>query len=248
VTDIDIKRSPFYQGFVTCATIYCGPDVDFGGTPPLPETSRLREVLTIFLASGGPKLFIENLDDAEGCLGLFKDYFEDTSIKKVWHYYSFDRAVLWNHGINVQGLGGDTMHMARLWHASRSLNGGYSLEVLTAELLDRRKVPMKERFGRRQLKKDGLPGKILYLPPAEELQRDPETRADFIDYATYDAEVTWKLRNQLQVNPLRTSTHPPKMFTENTPTTLLPGKTRAFKLARRHYNVGFLPNLHSAVR
>ena len=177
VTDITLKRSPYGQGHVTCATVFAGPDIDFGT---------------------GPKLFIENLDRSEGILNEFKDYFEDPTVKKVWHNYSFDRAVLFNHGISCAGLGGDTMHMARLWHSARSISGGYSLENLTAELLNRRKVPMKERFGRRQLLKSGLPGKILYLPPSDELQRDPDTRDDFIDYATYDAEVTWYLRNKLQ--------------------------------------------------
>ena len=93
VTDITLKRSPYGQGHVTCATVFAGPDIDFGT---------------------GPKLFIENLDRSEGILNEFKDYFEDPTVKKVWHNYSFDRAVLFNHGISCAGLGGDTMHMARL--------------------------------------------------------------------------------------------------------------------------------------
>ena len=46
---------------------------------------------------------------------IFKEYFENEKIKKVWHNYSFDRHILYNHSINVKGFGGDTMHMARLW-------------------------------------------------------------------------------------------------------------------------------------
>lgn len=49
------------------------------------------------------------------------------------------RHVLFNHGIDVQGFGGDTMHMARLWNASRTIGEGYSLEALTNDLLNARK-------------------------------------------------------------------------------------------------------------
>jgi hypothetical protein len=30
---------------------------------------------------------------------------------QVWHNYSFDRAMMWRHGIDVKGFGGDTIHM-----------------------------------------------------------------------------------------------------------------------------------------
>ena len=61
---------------------------------------------------------------------IFKQFFEDASIKKVWHNYSFDRHVLRNHGIDCRGFAADTMHMARLWDSSRQ-GKGYSLESLT---------------------------------------------------------------------------------------------------------------------
>lgn len=48
----------------------------------------------------------------------------------MWHNYGFDRHVFYNHGINVRGFGGDTMHMARLYDASKSF-GGYALSSLT---------------------------------------------------------------------------------------------------------------------
>ena len=57
----------------------------------------------------GPRIWIDNLDECEGTLDEFKDYFEDKNIKKVWHNYGFDRHVLYNHGIDVTGFGGDTM-------------------------------------------------------------------------------------------------------------------------------------------
>ena len=38
-------------------------------------------------------------DDAEGLLLEFKAWFEDDAVRKVWHNYSFDRAVMANEGI-----------------------------------------------------------------------------------------------------------------------------------------------------
>ncbi len=93
-----------------CAQCFIGPDVDFGN---------------------GPRLFIDNYADAADLIMEFKEYFEDESILKVWHNYGFDRHILYNHGINVKGFGGDTMHMARLADPSRMR---YSLKSLTSEM------------------------------------------------------------------------------------------------------------------
>jgi DNA polymerase-1 len=104
--NVNIKEeSPFGHGTVICASAFIGPEVNFGS---------------------GPKLFINNYGDSLGVLDVFKDYFEDPSIYKVWHNYGFDRHILYNHKINVQGFGGDTMHMARLANPSRG-PGEYSL-------------------------------------------------------------------------------------------------------------------------
>lgn len=48
----------------------------------------------------------------------------------MWHNYGFDRHVFYNHGINVRGFAGDTMHMARLYDASKVF-GQYALAALT---------------------------------------------------------------------------------------------------------------------
>jgi DNA polymerase-1 len=105
-TGVNIKEeSPVGKGRVICASAFIGPEVNFGS---------------------GPKLFLDNYGAAEGTLDLFKEYFEDPSIFKVWHNYGFDRHILFNHKINVQGFGGDTMHMARLANPSRG-PGEYSL-------------------------------------------------------------------------------------------------------------------------
>jgi DNA polymerase-1 len=45
---------------------------------------------------------------------------------------------------------------------------------------------------------DGNPGRDRVLPPLDELQRDPATRDAWIEYSTYDAEATWKLRAALE--------------------------------------------------
>jgi DNA polymerase I len=116
----------------------------------------------------------------------------------VWHNYSFDRHVLYNHGIDVQGLGGDTMHMARLWNTARFQNGGYSLEALSEDLLLQRKKPMKELFGIPKLRKDGSEGKERIMPNVDELQRFPEFRNRWIRYSMFDAECTWFLHRVLQ--------------------------------------------------
>ncbi|TDH65212.1 hypothetical protein CCR75_000265 [Bremia lactucae] len=178
VGQIDVKAvGPVGNGFVTCLSLYSGPEVDFGN---------------------GPYVWVDNLDSAEGTLQYFKSFLESKQYLKVWHNYSFDRHVLFNHGINVQGLGGDTMHMARLWNTARFRREGYSLESLTADLLLQRKKPMKELFGIPKLKKDGSNGKERSMPTIEELQRFPEFRKRWIRYSVYDAESTWFLHRVLQ--------------------------------------------------
>lgn len=39
---------------------------------------------------------------------------------------------------------------------------------------------------------------LTILPPVEELQTDPETRAKWIDYSAYDAKATWQLAQALR--------------------------------------------------
>ncbi|EQC28659.1 hypothetical protein SDRG_13536 [Saprolegnia diclina VS20] len=180
VAQIDVKKvGPVGNGHVTCLSIYSGPDVDFGN---------------------GPYVWVDNLDAADGTLEYFRGFLESQTTKKIWHNYSFDRHVLYNKttNINVQGLGGDTMHMARLWNTARFQKGGYSLEALSADLMHARKKPMKELFGVPKLKKDGSAGKDLLLPLVEELQRFPEFRERWIRYSAYDAECTWFLHKVLK--------------------------------------------------
>ncbi|XP_028216507.1 DNA polymerase I A, chloroplastic/mitochondrial-like [Glycine soja] len=141
-------------------------------------------------------------------LEKFAEFFSDSSIKKVWHNYSFDCHVIENYGFKVSGFHADTMHMARLWDSSRHLDGGYSLEGLTG---DRRvmsraqlnhekdligKVSMKTIFSKKKLKKDGSEGKTSIIAPVEELQRDE--RIPWICYSALDASSTLKLYESLK--------------------------------------------------
>lgn len=66
----------------------------------------------------------------------FKEYLEDPTYLKCWHNYGFDRHIFFNHGINVRGFGGDTMHMARLQDPSKMPNQ-YALSALSEQLEDK---------------------------------------------------------------------------------------------------------------
>ena len=72
-------------------------------------------------------------------------------------------------GIGCSGFHADTMHMARLWDSSRTMNGGYSLEALTSNKAlmkgfvhgeDGAKTSMKKLFEKPNIKADGTPGKV----------------------------------------------------------------------------------------
>ena len=182
VMALDLKEEgPVGNGYVTCLSVYSGPDFDYGDGP-------------------GTVLWIDNLDDAVGVLEVFQPWLENERHKKVWHNYGFDRHVLWNEGADVRGFGGDTMHMARLQDTSRGRSGagGYSLEALTDDLIGRRKKPMKELFGIKRKRKDGTDGLMVDIPPVQVLQRDPTFRHKWIEYSAYDARGTWLLREELQ--------------------------------------------------
>lgn len=87
------------------------------------------------------------------------------------------------------------MHMARLWQSSRF---SYALDTLSAELVaGYAKTSMKERFGVKAKLKSGEEGKMVTLAPVEELQVDPEKRAEWIEYSCLDAAATWHLREVL---------------------------------------------------
>ncbi|KAI3863133.1 hypothetical protein MKW98_015591 [Papaver atlanticum] len=200
VCKIDVKtETPVDHGEVTCFSIYAGEGVDFGNGKSC--------IWVDVLDGGGRDMMME-----------FAPFFEDPSIKKVWHNYSFDSHVIDNYGLKISGFHADTMHMARLWDSSRRLEGGYSLEALTSDPrvmngnskvsgsrqkkveimpgINQGKISMKTIFGKGKLKKDGSEGKIIAIAPVEELQR--EERMLWVCYSSLDSISTLKLYESLE--------------------------------------------------
>ncbi|KAL5721700.1 DNA-directed DNA polymerase [Ranunculus cassubicifolius] len=201
VAKIDVKLdTPVAHGEIICFSIYSGPEVDFGNGKSC--------IWVDVLDGGGRELLME-----------FAPFFEDSSIRKVWHNYSFDSHVIENYGIRLSGFHADTMHMARLWDSSRRTEGGYSLEALTrnskvmngdptsdshvknvsrspiyGELLG--KVSMKTIFGKKKVRRDGSVGSVTAVPPVEELQR--HERNLWICYSALDSMSTLNLFESLR--------------------------------------------------
>ncbi|WOL06423.1 DNA polymerase I A, chloroplastic-like isoform X1 [Canna indica] len=190
VANIDVKSdTPVGHGEIICFSIYSGPQADFG---------EEKSCIWVDVLDGGKDVLME-----------FVPFFEDPSIKKVWHNYSFDSHMLRNYGINLSGFYADTMHLARLWDSSRKTEGGYSLEALTSnrkvmslenlhpvDELVTGKISMKSIFGKNKLKKDGSEGKLITLNPVDILQR--EERILWICYSAMDSISTLKLYNNLK--------------------------------------------------
>ncbi|XP_022716927.1 DNA polymerase I A, chloroplastic/mitochondrial isoform X2 [Durio zibethinus] len=191
VSNIDVKKeTPVDHGEITCFSIYSGADADFGNG---------KSCIWVDVLDGGGRDLLKE----------FAPFFEDQSIKKVWHNYSFDNHVIKNYGLEVSGFHADTIHMARLWDSSRRTSGGYSLEALTGDrnIMQRTKwrkeekeligkTSMKTIFGKKKLKKDGSEGKIITIAPVEELQR--QERKLWICYSALDAISTLRLYESLK--------------------------------------------------
>ncbi|KAM7250748.1 hypothetical protein ACFE04_022631 [Oxalis oulophora] len=190
VANINVKKeTPVNHGEVTCFSIYSGSEANYGNG---------KSCIWVDVLDGGGK----------DILAVFAPFFEDESIKKVWHNYSFDAHIVENSGLKLSGFHADTMHMARLWNSSRKSNGGYSLAALTADDMVMRhakldpeekiigKISMKTIFGKNKKKKDGSDGKTVTIPPVEELQR--EERKSWICYSSLDAISTLKLYESLK--------------------------------------------------
>ncbi|XP_025821341.1 DNA polymerase I A, chloroplastic-like [Panicum hallii] len=191
VANIDVKdETPVGHGQVTCFSIYSANSnaqvADFG--------------------NGKTCIWVDVLDGGRDVLTEFAPFFEDPSIKKVWHNYSFDSHVIENHGIKVAGFHADTMHLARLWDSSRRTDGGYSLEGLTNDrrvmdvapenLPNAGKTSMKTIFGKKKVRKDGSEGKVIAVDPVEKLQR--EDRELWICYSSLDSMSTLRLYESLK--------------------------------------------------
>mmetsp|Transcript_59545 Transcript_59545/g.128842 ORF Transcript_59545/g.128842 Transcript_59545/m.128842 type:complete len:1131 (-) Transcript_59545:78-3470(-) len=164
-------NSPYNSGRVICFSVYCGEDVDFGT---------------------GPGLWVDLLhpdgEEFPELLECFRDYLEDPNLPKVFHNYSFDRAMFLNMGIRVAGFAADTMQMAFLWSSGRqSEQKGYSLKELSTELLG---PEFQKRAGYAEVS-----GK---LGLGKEAQLRVDTRELWISYSVLDSVATWHLQKELR--------------------------------------------------
>jgi len=60
-----------------------------------------------------------------------------------------------------------------------------------------KKINIKETFGFYRLLKDGTEGKILVFPDIEEMHTDEKHVTPWVEYSTFDAEITYFLRETL---------------------------------------------------
>ncbi|GJN12315.1 hypothetical protein PR202_ga30584 [Eleusine coracana subsp. coracana] len=191
VSNINVKEeTPVGHGEVICFSI----------------SSANSDSQAADFGNGKTCIWVDVLNGGRDVLMEFAPFFEDPSIKKVWHNYSFDRHVIENHGIKVAGFHADTMHLARLWDSSRKTDGGYSLEGLTndhrvmdavpEDLPNAGKTSMKTIFGRKKVRKNGSEGKNISIESVEKLQR--EDRELWICYSSLDSMSTLKLYESLK--------------------------------------------------
>lgn len=165
-------ESPVGKGRIVCFSAYVGDDVNFGN---------------------GPELFVDNDGDCEGLLEEFRPYFEDEHLLKCnQNLGGFDRHLVNNHGIKLAGYAGDTMYMARLFNPELR---SYKLEDLSEKFLDRKKLSMKELFGKPKILKNGKPSPtVIYKPDTLEIHRTPEMWDKWVSYCCYDSVSVYKLR------------------------------------------------------
>ena len=60
-----------------------------------------------------------------------------------------------------------------------------------------KKINIKETFGFHKELKDGTEGKILQFPDIAEMHTNPKYVIDWVNYSTFDAEITFFLREAL---------------------------------------------------
>lgn len=149
-------------------------------------------------------------------LRMFKPFFESSNHFKVGHnIYGFDKHILGNHGIQLNGIAADTMHLSRLLYNSKERSHGLkdlarnwlSLEQPSYKSLFSRPTHSKETVKREKIGKsvrNGIPtvlglewctvGSASELIPLNELARDyPQRLEALYEYASLDAYITLKL-------------------------------------------------------
>jgi len=158
-------------------------------------------------------------------LEIFKSWLESSAPKVGHNIFGFDRHMFWNHGINLGGIVGDTMHMSKLaWNHPMARHGlkalgksifGYDMDSF-ADLFSRQVPGEVEHVGtikKTWRKIDGervttwVGGDHQYfykrreLVPLSEIQTNPAYKGkleSLYEYASLDAEVTLRLFHYLR--------------------------------------------------
>ncbi len=111
-------------------------------------------------------------------LAALRPYLENPGVLKVGQNLKYDRQVLWNDGIDLQGPSFDTMIAAAVLHPERR---GVGLDALARDFLQMELTPTSALIGK------GKQQKSMRDVPLEALSH----------YAAEDADATWRLYHRL---------------------------------------------------
>lgn len=152
-------------------------------------------------------------------LELFKPFLESTNHYKVGHnIFSFDKHILGNHGIQLNGIAADTLHLSRLLYCSKERSHG--LKALAKTRLKIEQPSYASLFSRPthgvgkgrttvgKSKRSGIPtvlgtewstvGSGRELIPLDRIREDyPQRLEALYEYASLDAYITLKLYHQM---------------------------------------------------
>ncbi|MFQ6040348.1 MAG: DNA polymerase I [Candidatus Poribacteria bacterium] len=122
----------------------------------------------------GPKMLSEDY-----VLGKLKPFLEDDKVSKIGHNIKYDLEVLKRSGVDINGVGFDTMIASYLLNPSAS---GHKLDDVAFKYLQRRMIPIKDLIG------SGSKQITMSQVPVEKVS----------DYACEDAEVALHLKYILE--------------------------------------------------
>jgi DNA polymerase-1 len=211
---VDIDKSPVGQGRIVCWSVAW----QHPGSPIHARGMRLADRAFLWA-------------DA---LEVFKPWLEDHMVPKVGHnIFTFDRHMFLNHGIELQGVVGDTLRMSRFLNADSSAEHGlkslmqrvlgYQPVGEYKHLFGRTKASAVEDLGECKLTRRKVEGRFIptliggehqrlfdatELIPLDTISRDYRwLLPDLFDYASLDAKATLELfcffKGLLQKRPAR---------------------------------------------
>ncbi len=141
----------------------------------------------------------------EGLIDVFAEWFEDKAPTKVLHNGKYDRHILANHGVMMNGFLGDTLVMDYLYANGEMLHG--LKECMRRYFGEKGALDYNDVFKERQeLKKPRLNketmkiethGKKMFLPSLLEVVRTQKGVNKLIDYSVKDPLFTVKLYRHL---------------------------------------------------